>query len=96
MKIISEITGKEYKTVDECLAAEKIFAEKKIKEEARKKALEEKKEAAYQKAIEACDEYLRLCGVELEFDNNGYKMSYHGDGSLADAIFEDILNTMLR
>ena len=28
MKIISEITGKEYKTVDECLAAEKIFAEK--------------------------------------------------------------------
>ena len=58
--------------------------------------VEAKKDEAYKKAIAACDEYLKLCGVEVEFGDHGYTMKYHSDGSLADAIFEDILNTMLK
>ena len=92
MIISSEITGKTYKTVEECLAAEKKF----IEEKETTKELEAKKDEAYKKAIAACDEYLKLCGVEVEFKDNGYTMKYHSDGSLADAIFEDILNTMLK
>ena len=93
MRIISDITGKEYKTVDECLAAEEEFLEKKAKEEADKKALQEKKDAAYKKAIDACDEYLKLCGIEAEFGKNGYRVKINSDNT-ADKIFEDILNMM--
>ena len=95
MRIISDITGKEYKTVDECLADERAFAEKKAKEEADKKALAEKKDAAYKKAIAACDEYLKLCGIEVEFNDNVYKLHYQGKHTKADEIFEDILNMMV-
>lgn len=93
MRIVSDITGKEYKTVDECLAAEEEFLEKKAKEEADKKAFQEKKDAAYKKAIAACDEYLKLCGIEVQFTDNGYKAIIHSDDK-ADKIFEDILNMM--
>ena len=91
MRIISDITGCEYKTVDECLAAEEDY---KLQKEAEEKARAEHKKAldeAYQKAIDACDEYLKLCGVELEFNDHGYKVHYHNEGK-ADEIFEDILN----
>ena len=93
MRIISDITGKEYKTVDECLKAEEEFLEKKAKEEADRKALQEKKEAAYKKAIKACDEYLNLCGIDVEFTDHGYKATIHSDDK-ADKIFEDILNML--
>ena len=97
MRIISDITGKDnYKTIEECLADEKKFLEAKEAEEKAAKELETKKDEAYKKAIAACDEYLKLCGVEVEFGDHGYTMKYHSDGSLADAIFEDILNTMLK
>lgn len=91
MRIISDITGCEYKTVDECLAAEKKFLEEKESKEKAAKELEAKKDEAYKKAIAACDEYLKLCGVELEFNDHGYKVRYHNEGK-ADEIFEDILN----
>ena len=96
MRIISDITGKEYKTVDECLMAEEDYKLQKEAEEKARKELEAQKDEAYKKAIAACDEYLKLCGVEVEFGDHGYTMKYHSDGSLADAIFEDILNTMLK
>ena len=64
--------------------------EKESKEKAAKE-LEAKKDEAYKKAIAACDEYLKLCGVELEFNDHGYKVRYHNEGK-ADEIFEDILN----
>ena len=96
MRIVSDITGKEYKTVEACLEAEKKFLKEKEEAEKAAKELEQKKDEAYKKAIDACDEYLKLCGVEVDFDDHGYVMRYHNDGSLADAIFEDILNTMLK
>ena len=50
MKIMSEKTGKEYQTVEACLAAEKAFDEaetkKKADAEAKEKALVAQKEAA--------------------------------------------------
>lgn len=96
MIISSEITGKTYNTVEECLAEEKSFIEKKEAKEKAKKELEAQKNEAYEKAMAACDEYLKLCGIEVDFNDNGYTMEYHGDGSLADKIFEDILNLMLK
>ena len=95
MIISSEITGKNYKTVDECLAAEKKFLEEKARKEKAAKELEAKKDEAYKKAIAACDEYLKLCGVELEFNDHGYKLHYHSDGK-ADEIWEDILSVMFK
>ena len=47
MIIISELTGKEYKTVDECIKAEKDFLKKKEEEERAKKAHEEELDKAY-------------------------------------------------
>lgn len=94
MRIISDITGKEYKTVDECLKAEKEYKEAKAKAEKEKAELQAKKDAAYQKAIDACDEYLKLCGIETHFDDNGYRVKIHSDDK-ADKIFEDILNAWL-
>ena len=96
MIISSEITGKTYKTVDECLAAEKAFIEKKEAEEKAAKELEAKRDEAYKKAIAACDEYLKLCGIEIQFGDHGYRLKYHNDGTLADSIFEDILNMMTK
>ena len=57
MKIMSEKTGKEYATVELCLAAEKEYddkvAQEKAKKEAEEKALVVKKEAAIAERKEA-------------------------------------------
>lgn len=66
MIISSEITGKTYESVEECLADEKDF---KAKEEAKKQAEKEHQEAldkAYEEAIAACDRYLELAGIKVE------------------------------
>ena len=55
--------------------------------------MQEKKDAAYKKAIAACDEYLKLCGIEVEFNDHGYRATIHSNDK-ADKIFEDILNMM--
>ena len=57
MKIMSEKTGKEYASVEDCLAAEKEFdkklAQEKAEREAKEKALVAKKEAAIAERKEA-------------------------------------------
>lgn len=64
MIISSELTGKQYKTVQDCLSDEKLYKkrleEEKRAEEKRKKELEE----AYNEAVIACNKYLELCGVK--------------------------------
>lgn len=70
MIIVSEITGKEYKTVNECLAAEAEYnraQKEKEKAEAERKA---KLEKAYDEAIAACEKYLDLAGIKVEFDED--------------------------
>lgn len=76
MVIFSELTGQKYKSVDECLKAEEAF---KVEQEAKKKAEEAKKaeaakkqkeiEDAYEKAMQACEEYLKLVGLKVNFKN---------------------------
>ena len=66
MRIISEITGKEYKTVEECLAAEEEFEAKVAAEKAEKERLKLEKEsrreeiqAAYINYVELRDAYIK-------------------------------------
>ena len=82
MKIISEKTGKEYKTVAECEAAEaeydaKIKAEKERKEALVTKRTERAKEveAAYQKVIDARKEYSKLLEAFCK-DYGSFHMTY--------------------
>lgn len=91
MRIISDITGKEYKTVDECLKAEEQYKLQKEAEEKAKKEHDKALDDAYKKAIAACDEYLKLCGIDMENNGKGYRIKIHSDNE-ADRIFEDILN----
>ena len=66
MIISSEITGKTYDTVEDCIAAEREFkAKEREKKEAEKKHKEEL-DKAYEEAIAACDKYLELAGVKIE------------------------------
>ena len=91
MIISSELTGKTYKTVDECLKAEEQY---KLQKEAEAKAKADHEKAmdeAYKKAIDACDEYLKLAGIDYEGTDHGYKITINSE-SKADKIFEDILN----
>ena len=67
MIIISELTGKEYSTVDECLKAEEEFSKKKAEEEKAKIAHEEALNEAYEEAVTACERYLKLAGNEVEY-----------------------------
>ena len=72
MKIMSEKTGKEYSSVEACLAAEKAYDEKIAKEkaekEAKEKALVAKKEAAIaeRKAAAAKVEEKRKALIEAQ------------------------------
>lgn len=66
MIISSEITGKIYDTVEDCIAAEREFkAKEREKKEAEKKH-KEKLDKAYEEAIAACDKYLELAGIKVE------------------------------
>ena len=92
MIIVSELTGKEYKTVDECLKAEKDFQKKKEEEAKAKKAREEELDKAYHDAIAACDKYLKLRGIEIEEDENSFIATFKGkDG---DELFEKFFELM--
>ena len=93
MIISSELTGKEYKTVDECLEAEKIFLKKKEEEKKAKEAYEAELEEAYNEAIAACDRYLRLRGIEIEEDDNSFIATIRG-GRDNEELFERIFNLM--
>lgn len=69
MIISSELTGKTYETVEDCLAAEKAFKE----EEKRKAEAEAKKdkelEEALDEVITACEKYLELAGANCKFSS---------------------------
>ena len=66
MVIYSEITGETYETVDECLGAEHKYKKELEEAEKAKKEHEKALDEAYQRAINACNEYLELAGVKFE------------------------------
>lgn len=65
MRILSEKTGKEYKTVPECIAAEKEFDEAQAKEEARKKALTDERKT---RAKEVEDALKAVCDAQKAYE----------------------------
>ena len=87
MIISSELTGKTYETVDECLKAEEQYRLQKEAEAKAKADHEKAMDEAYKKAIEACDAYLKLAGIEYEGTDHGYRVKIHSNDK-ADQIFE--------
>lgn len=63
MIISSELTGKTYETVEECLKEEKEYRKKEAEAEKAKKAKQKALDEAYKEAINACNKYLKLAGV---------------------------------
>ena len=72
MIIYSEILEKCFDDIGECLHEEFEYKKAKAEAEAKKEAdeLQEAKEKAYNEAIEACEKYLNLCGIELRFEED--------------------------
>lgn len=73
MVIYSEITGKKYKSVDECLREEELFLKKKQEAEERRRKEREQIEAevrnSYENLVTAWRLYLKLlnkAGIEIE------------------------------
>ena len=97
MIIISEKTGKEYETIDECLADEKKFDEEVALKEAKKQELtnarkERAKEVedAYKKRIEADKNYRSLLNKFID-DYGSFHMTF--DTELEDTFsFFDFLD----
>lgn len=65
MIISSELTGKTYKTVEECVAAEKEFKLEKEREEKAREKHQKELDKAYEEAIAACNKYLELVGMKI-------------------------------
>lgn len=98
MKIYSEKTGKEYATVDECIAAEQEYDEKVAAEKVEKeKVAAERKEraaeveAAAQKVIEAKKEYQKVLDAFLK-DYGNYHLTIRGADKNLFGLFDNILD----
>ena len=63
MIISSELTGKTYKNVQDCLADEEEFKRKKVEEEALKKLQAAKEKEAEQAVIDAFRNYCKVIGA---------------------------------
>lgn len=101
MKIYSEKTNKEYKSVDECMAAEKEYDEKVAAEKEKKLQLANQRadrakevEAAYDAALEAFKTYHDLLNQFCK-DYGSYHKSYFGDGKDRD-FFTSIWDLFLQ
>lgn len=94
MIISSELTGKTYKTVEDCLRAEKEHKEAEQKKLAEQKAHEEKLNKAYDEAIAACNRYFELAGVNFKVLEDKDKVS-HNDIKFIDS-FDNLLKIFLE
>lgn len=65
MIISSELTGKTYETVEDCLKAEEEFHRQKAEEQKAKEEHDKMLDEAYEEAMAACDKYLKLAGVRI-------------------------------
>lgn len=66
MIISSELTGKIYDTVDECLAAEEEERAKREKEKIEKMKADKEEKAARDAVLEAFDNYCKVIGATKE------------------------------
>lgn len=89
MRILSDITGKEYKTVEECLAAEKEFEAKVEAERIKKEKLIKEKETRLAAVKSAYESYVELRDAYCK----DYKEPVHFTMKLKDKnTFDDIVN----
>lgn len=91
MKIISELTNKEYSTVEECLKDEELYkAKEEEKRQAEKRRLEEKEadKAYLDKLRTAADDALNAYRNALIEYNKKYKLCDNNFDRLFSAIFD--------
>lgn len=98
MKIVSELTGKEYKTVDECVEAEAAYAKAQKEKEEKAKALAEVRktrakevEDAYAKIAEAQKHYNELLNAFCK-DYGSFHMTVKTGESNPFDLFERIFD----
>lgn len=99
MKIYSELTNKEYKTVDECLEAEKQFSEEKEKTAREKELLTQQRkedakqiEDAYKAIIEANKHYIELRDKFIEKYGSFHMTVRNRGGEIPFDFFGSIFN----
>lgn len=88
MIISSELTGKQYKSVEECLEDEKNFLRKKEEEKKAKEEHEKALNKAYEEAVAACERYFKLAGIEVDMDEDGWSIKTTSDISDNDDVFD--------
>lgn len=71
MIIYSELTGKVYESVNECLDEEIKYTKEKQKAEEEEKEHQRLLDEAYTEAIKACEKYLDLAGIKFEIEIEG-------------------------
>lgn len=75
MIISSELTGKQYTSVEECLKDEKKFLDAKKQKEEAEKAHKEELDKAYEEAVAACERYFELAGIKIDIDEDSYTIT---------------------
>jgi len=84
MRIYSEITGKEYKTVEECQKAEEEVAVQKAAEAAKADKLKKERKARAEEVDAAYKNYMQLLNAFVK-DYGSYHLSFRSDdGSFTD------------
>ena len=101
MRIISDVLGKEFTSVEDCQAAEAEYAKQLAEKEAKKQELASQRkeraaeiEESYKKVIEARNEYNKLVDAFVK-DFGSYHLTVKGHGSpfaITDSWFDDVFN----
>lgn len=87
MKIYSEITGKEYKTVEECQKAEEEVAIQKAAEAAKADKLKKERKQRAEEVDKAHKHYLELLNAFVQ-DYGSYHATYRSDDGLFSDFFK--------
>jgi uncharacterized FlaG/YvyC family protein len=87
MKIYSEITGKEYKTVEECQHDEEQVAVQKAAEAAKADKLKKERKQRAEEVNEAYKNYMKLLNNFVK-DYGSYHLSLRGDDGLFTDFFK--------
>lgn len=87
MKIYSEITGKEYKTVEDCQKAEEEVAVQKAAEAAKVDKLKKERKQRAEEVDAAYKHYMELLNAFLQ-DYGSYHTSFRSDDGLFTDFFK--------
>ena len=91
MIISSELTGKQYKSVEECLKDEKKFLDAEEKKKKAEQAHKKELDKAYEEAVAACERYFELAGIKIDIDEDSYTITTKTDN---DSVFHMLYDLM--